>query len=119
MREIGRYAFLYVCDGHGGPNLAKKLGECFDGIVTVELKKLAPDATPEAMVEFYRQCYWKAVQGAESERGGTTFTAGLLQLDTMIYCSLQLGDSLVGALDPVRGTLFESEVTPPPHGVER
>ena len=41
------------------------------------------------MVEVMRQCYWQAVEHAEKERGGTTFTAGLLQLDSMIFASLQ------------------------------
>merc|ERR1712078_773514 len=62
------------------------------------------------MTDLLRDCYWQAVRSAEAERGGTTFTAGLLQLDSMIFASLQLGDSLVGALDPVAGALIEAEV---------
>lgn len=111
LREVGRYAFVYVCDGHGGPNLAKKMGEVFDKVMCEKLPgKLAPDASPEQMCGLMRECYWDAVRGAEYERGGTTFTAGLLQLDSMIFASLQLGDSLVGALDPVAGRLFDAEI---------
>ena len=65
------------------------------------------------MCDFFRDQYWKAVKIAESERGGTTFTAGLLQLDTMIFASLQLGDSLVGSLDPIAGRLNDAKVIPP------
>merc|ERR1711939_988240 len=57
-----------------------------------------------------RNSYWQAAKGAESERGGTTFTAGLLQLDSMIFASLQLGDSLVGACDPNKGALCDAEI---------
>jgi len=71
---------------------------------------LDPHCSPEAMVACMRQHYWEAVKVAESERGGTTFTAGLLQLDTMIFASLQLGDSLVGACDPAAGALCPAEV---------
>lgn len=110
LREVGRYAYVYVCDGHGGPNLAKKMGEVFDEVMRRAVEPLAPDLAPEGMVECMRQCYWQAVEHAEKERGGTTFTAGLLQLDSMIFSSLQLGDSLVGALDPVAAALFNAEV---------
>jgi len=110
LREINRYAFLYVCDGHGGPNLAKKLGEVFDLAMSKHVETLAPDLDETGMVECLRTCYWEAVKGAEMERGGTTFTAGLLQLDSMKFATLQLGDSLVGALDPNAKALIESKV---------
>lgn len=113
MREVGRYAFLYVCDGHGGPNLAKKMGESFDTIMQNKVKFLEPECSPQTMVAMMRECYEDAVKIAEAEKGGTTFTAGLLQLNTMIFASMQLGDSLVGALqldEPQPGTLCDAEV---------
>jgi len=110
MREVNRYCFVYVCDGHGGPNLAKKLGESFDAIMLKAVDTLDPAASPEGMVALMRQCYWDAVKLAESERGGTTFTAGLLQLDSMVFASMQLGDSLVGACDPERRALCDAQV---------
>jgi len=104
------YAFIYVCDGHGGPNLAKKMGECFDEYMMQAVPGLARDASPVEMIDLMREQYWKAVAGAEQERGGTTFTAGLLQLTTMVFASLQLGDSLVGALDAQTGKLCDANV---------
>lgn len=109
LREMNRYAYVYVCDGHGGPNLAKKMGEVFDQVMQTSLATLAADANPKDLVNFLRVCYWEAVKVAEAERGGTTFTAGILQLDTMIFASLQLGDSLVGALDPIAGGLIDAK----------
>jgi len=78
--------------------------------MTVMLPNVKSNASSQELCGVLRDCYWQAVTGAEFERGGTTFTAGLLQLDSMIYASLQLGDSLVGALDPVKGKLIDAEV---------
>jgi hypothetical protein len=107
---VNRYAYVYVCDGHGGPNLAKKLGEVFDATMLERLQTLAPGADSKTLVDLLRECYLVAVRGAESQRGGTTFTAGVLELDSMIFATLQLGDSLVGALDPVAGVLLDAQV---------
>ena len=37
-----------------------------------------------------RGCYRDAVKIAEYERGGTTFTAGVLQLDSMVFSTMQV-----------------------------
>merc|ERR1712159_803520 len=74
------------------------------------VKTMKRDASPSEMCDLMRTCYQKAVLGAEVERGGTTFTSGLLQLRTMILATLQLGDSLVGASDTVTKKLCDAEV---------
>jgi len=90
--------------------LAKKLGEEFDKALLAALTPLAPDLSPEDVVDVMRGCYRDAVKIAEYERGGTTFTAGVLQLDSMVFSTMQLGDSLVGALDPVAGCIFDAAI---------
>lgn len=58
-------------------------------LCSVAVERLVPDLDVKGMVEVMRTCYWDAVRGAEHERGGTTFTAGLLQLNSMIFSTLQ------------------------------
>jgi len=70
---------------------------------------LEANAAPEVMVQCLRDCYWAAVNEAESAKGGTTFTAALLGKESLLFASIQVGDSMSGVCDPVSKLLIETE----------
>ena len=47
LSQVGRYLFLFVCDGHGGDQVALKMGSEFTKHMKTEVAKLDATASPE------------------------------------------------------------------------
>ena len=107
------YALALVCDGHGGHAVARAVGEAFYLNMKESAAKLPHDATPVCLVETMRTCFHGAVESVDRTSirdQGSTLSAALLQLQTMICATLQLGDGRIFAVRPSSGHIVDSPI---------
>merc|ERR1711939_637661 len=77
------YAMSFICDGHGGGQMAQLLGQSFLEHLRELSSHLAPDVTPSQLADALRQAYWGAVHWVDeswlAQHQGSTLSAVLLQ----------------------------------------
>jgi len=105
--------YSFVCDGHGGEKLAAWFGHVFDEEMKAAVSNLKADATAALLVQTLQACYHHALEA--TDRGsflgqGTTISAALLQLGTMVCATLALGDCRVLAVDLASAELVRAKM---------
>jgi len=109
------FAVSFVCDGHGGRDLASFFAFQFEREMREAAERLGEcDVTPVALVSSLRTAFHSAVAAVDAEASfgnqGTTLSAVLLHLKTMVMATLQLGDGLILAAQPSTGKILEVPV---------
>jgi len=104
-----------VCDGHGGADISKVLGQNFKEMLVKLLVDSPSNLRPEEMVDAMRTAYERAAKEVDSgsysnNSQGSTLSVQLLQLSTMVCATLQLGDCEIIVADAATGEVVKAEV---------
>jgi len=111
---LDNYAFLLVCDGHG-PGLSDVLGATFRSALKAELLELDAVATAEHLVAVLQDVYKTALKSVDAIAytkltTGSTITCAILQIQTMRFATLQLGDCQAAVANGITGKLETGEL---------
>lgn len=107
-----RYAAVYGCDGHGGAVVADTFGDFFHTNICGYLESLSNDSDINAIRDELIAIYYRTIEHIDSLeiKGGCTFSAGILQIHTGLFITIQVGDSKIMVINPKSGKMAEGEL---------
>ena len=106
------YAAVYGCDGHNGEVVANEFGNFFHMNIHKYLESLSNVYNITAIRDDIVALYYRTIEHVDSQeiKGGCTFSAGILQIHTGLFITIQVGDSKIMVINPLTGTMAEGEV---------
>ena len=106
------YAAVYGCDGHNGAVVSNEFGNFFHSHLHDYLKSRSNNENIDEIRDSIVEIYYTTIKYIDSQKitGGCTFSAGIYQIQTGLFITIQVGDSKIMVLDPFTGNMAKGEV---------